>query len=64
MTLPTVGEGKRKYTVAILILMLSSILVVLGYVEGGHWVTITLGVMGLYGFSNVGEYVAKRKSSG
>ncbi len=54
--------GQRKFVIAMSILMLSTFLVMFQHVDGDNFRDIVIGVMGLFGLANVGEYFAKKQS--
>ena len=55
--------GRRKFIIALLIELLATLGLVLGYLESGHYRDIAIGVMGLYGLSAVGNQLAKNKAN-
>lgn len=48
MKLPSV-ERKRKFTIALVALVMSFVLALVGTVDGGNWVAVTGLIVGLYG---------------
>jgi len=49
-------KGKRKFTVALLALVMSFVLALAGILAGEQWVVAVGLVVGLYGAANVGEH--------
>ena len=56
--------GRRKFIIALLIELLATLGLVTGFLESGHYRDISIGVMGLYGLSAVGNQYAKSKNGG
>ena len=54
-------NGERKYTIAIVIIMLATALVAFDKLSGRQWVDICGATMLFFGASNVGEHWTKRK---
>lgn len=52
--------GNRKFVVAMSILVLSTLLAMFEHVDGDNFRDIVIGLMGLFGLANVGEYFAKK----
>jgi len=57
MKLP--AKGNRKFIVALIALVMSFVLALVGVLAGEHWVTTIGLIVGLFGAANVGEHVAK-----
>ena len=53
-------EGWRKFSIALLSLILSFVGLSQGWIESGSWTAIVGLVVGLYGAANVGEHIASR----
>ena len=49
-------RGKRKFTVALLALVMSFVLALADILAGSEWVTALGLIIGLYGAANVGEH--------
>ena len=54
-------RGERKFTLALLIITLASVLVVLEQLTGRQWVDIVGITMTAFGAANVGEHFSKRE---
>jgi phosphatidylglycerophosphate synthase len=53
--------GKRKFTIALLALCMSFVGLLLGRLDGGNWVLVTTGIVGLYSGA---EAVGKKWNNG
>ena len=53
--------GWRKFTVAMSILVFSTFLTYFAQLSGDNFRDIVIGVMGLFGLANVGEYFGSKK---
>ncbi len=54
--------GNRKFIVAMSILVLSTLLTFFAQLSGDNYRDIVIGIMGLFGLANFGEYVAKKEN--
>jgi len=54
--------GRRKFTIALLALIMTFVLAFCGIVSGGNWVTAVGLIVGLYGGAEMGEEIFKRRS--
>jgi hypothetical protein len=62
ISLPSLAlNGERKYTIAIIIILLATALVSFDKLSGRQWVDITGATMLFFGASNVGEHWTRRK---
>ena len=52
----------RKFLVALGIELVSTVLLLAGYLDGAQWVTLSLGVLALYGAADVGDKYVSRSS--
>lgn len=50
----------RKFRIAVGVLCSSAVFLAAGFITGQEWVYISASVLGLYGASNVGEYLANK----
>lgn len=53
--------GFRKFIVAMSILVLSTLLAFFARLDGDNFRDIVIGIMGLFGLANVGEYFGSKK---
>ena len=54
-------RGERKFTLALLIITLASVLVAIEQLTGRQWVDIVGITMTAFGAANVGEHFSKRE---
>ena len=58
---PVPEKGSRKFTLALLIITVASLLVLLEQLTGRQWVEVCGATMLFYGASNVGEHWTQTK---